>query len=62
LKETFFRYGSFFPENSEKEERLMKDNKFATNQGGVIKAPKPVKDSPKSTVTTGKDLRNGKGK
>lgn len=50
----------FFPKKSVKEERLMKDNKFATNQGGVIKAPKPVKDSPKSTVTTGKDLRNGK--
>lgn len=40
----------------------MKDSKFATNQGGVIKAPKPVKDSPKATVEKGKDLRNGKSK
>jgi len=40
----------------------VKDNKFATNKGGVIKAPKPVKDSPKSTVEKGNDLRNGKGK
>lgn len=40
-----------------------KDNKFATNKGGVIKAPKPVKqDQPKSTVTKGNDLRNGGGK
>ena len=40
----------------------MKNNTFATNQGGVIKAPKPVKDSPKSTVVkTSGDLRNGGG-
>ena len=39
----------------------MKDNKFQTNKGGVIKAPKPVsKGDPKSTVTKGNDLRNGK--
>ena len=37
----------------------MKDNRFATNQSGVIKAPKPVKDSPKSTVIQGNDLRSG---
>ena len=41
----------------------MADNKFATNKGGVIKAPKPTSQgSPKSTVEKGKDLRNGKGK
>jgi hypothetical protein len=41
----------------------MKDNRFATNAGGVIKAPKPVKNQPKANVTKGgpgKDLRNGK--
>ena len=37
----------------------MSKNKFATNQGGVIKSPKP-KDQPKSTVTKGNDLRTGK--
>lgn len=37
----------------------MKDNRFATNQSGVIKAPKPVKDSPKSIVIKGNDLRSG---
>lgn len=41
---------------------MKKDNRFATNQGGVIKAPKPVKDSPKASVVKGNDLRNGKGK
>ena len=40
---------------------MRKDNRFATNQGGVIKAPKPVKDSPKATVVKGDDLR-GKSK
>lgn len=39
----------------------MKKNKFATNQGGVIKSPKPSGE-PKATVTKGNDLRNGKGK
>lgn len=39
------------------------DNKYSTNKGGVIQSPKPVtKDEPKSTVTKGSDLRNGKGK
>ena len=38
----------------------MKNNQFATNQGGVIKAPKPVKDSPKADVVkTSGDLRGG---
>lgn len=42
---------------------MKKTSNFATNQGGVIKAPKPVKDSPKSTVEkTNGDLRNGGGK
>lgn len=39
-----------------------KGNRYATNQGGIIKAPNTVKDSPKSTVVKGNDLRNGNGK
>lgn len=39
------------------------DNKYATNSGGIIKAPKNTsKDQPKATVTKGSDLRNGKKK
>ena len=38
----------------------MAKNVFATNQGGIIKAPNKVKDSPKSTVVKGNDLRTGK--
>ena len=41
---------------------MKKDNRFDTNQGGVIKAPKPVKDSPKASVVKGNDLRDGKKK
>lgn len=37
-------------------------NRFATNKGGIIKAPKSVPDQPKATVVKGSDLRNGKGK
>ena len=38
----------------------MKDNRFATNKGGVIKAPNPTaKGDPKATVTKGNDLRTG---
>ena len=40
----------------------MTHNRYATNAGGIIKAPKPVKNQPKSTVVKGNDLRNGKGK
>jgi hypothetical protein len=40
----------------------MKKNPYATNQGGVIKAPQPVKDQPKATVVKGGDLRSGKKK
>lgn len=37
------------------------DNRFATNKGGIIKAPKSVgSDSPKSTVVKGNDLRSAK--
>ena len=36
-----------------------KANNFATNKGGIIKAPKPVKDQPKSTVVKVNDLING---
>lgn len=39
-----------------------RDGRFATNKGGVIKAPRPVTDQPKATVVKGNDLRNGKGK
>lgn len=48
--------------NLKKEEIVMatKGNKYATNQGGVIKGEKPVKDQPKATVVKGKDLRSGK--
>ena len=39
----------------------MKKSPYATNKGGVIKAPNTVgKDSPKSTVIKGNDLRVGK--
>ena len=38
---------------------MKKSNQYATNQGGIIKAPRPVKDAPKATVTKGGDLRNG---
>lgn len=37
-----------------------RDNRFATNKGGIIKAPKSAGDSPKATVVKGSDLRNGK--
>jgi hypothetical protein len=41
----------FLYQNKKKEERAMKKgNVYATNEGGIIKAPKAVKDSPKSTV------------
>ena len=56
----------YLKQNIKKEERAMKDTKkgsrYATNQGGIIKAPNTVKDSPKSTVVKGNDLRNGNGK
>lgn len=37
-------------------------NRFATNKGGIIKAPKPQTDQPKATVVKGNDLRDGKKK
>lgn len=37
-----------------------KGNRYATNEGGVIKAPNTVKNSPKSTTIKGNDLRTGK--
>lgn len=53
---------SFLFSNTKKGGKAMsnKGNRFATNQGGVIKAPRPVTNSPKSTVEKGDDLRNGK--
>ena len=41
---------------------MKKDNRYATNNGGVIKAPKPTSGSPNSTIVKGEDLRNGKKK
>lgn len=38
----------------------MKDNRYASNKGGVIKAPNKQTDQPKATVTKGNDLRVGK--
>ena len=37
-------------------------NRYATNEAGVIKAPNKPSNQPKSTVTVGKDLRDGKSK
>lgn len=39
---------------------MSKNNKYATNEGGVIKAPNSVKNSPKADVVKGDDLRGGK--
>lgn len=39
-----------------------KGNRYATNQSGPIKAPHAVKDSPKSTVIKGNDLRTRRSK
>ena len=36
-------------------------NRYATNKGGIINAPKSVPDQPKASVVKGNDLRNGKG-
>ena len=38
---------------------MSRKNPYATNQGGQIKAPHPVKDQPKATTKNGgkKDLR-----
>ena len=40
----------------------MSSNRFATNKGGMIKAPNSVPNQPKATVVKGSDLRNGTGK
>ena len=37
-------------------------NRYATNKGGIIKAPKSVQEQPKAPVVKGNDLRNGKKK
>lgn len=37
-------------------------NPYATNQGGVIKAPKTVSNQPKASTVKGADLRSGKSK
>ena len=52
----------FFYKKQEKEEKAMAKchNSYQSHKSGVIKAPKPVKDQPKATVTKGNDLRNGK--
>lgn len=41
---------------------MKKGNQFATNQGGVIKAPKSQSNQPRATVVKGDDLRQGTGK
>lgn len=51
-----------FYKNTGKGGEAVSTNRFATNQGGVIKAPNKVTDQPKATVVKGNDLRNGKGK
>lgn len=52
----------FVFQNTEKGgEGMSKGNSgYATNKGGVIKAPKPTSGEPKATVTKGDDLRVGK--
>ena len=42
--------------------KTTKYSPYATNKGGVIKAPHGVGDQPKATVTKGNDLRVKKGK
>ena len=37
-------------------------NRYATNKGGIIKAPKSASEQPKTTFVNGNDLRNGKNK
>lgn len=40
---------------------MSKGNRFATNAGGIIKAPNATgKDQPRATVVKGNDLRTGK--
>lgn len=39
-----------------------KNSPYATNQGGIIKAPNKLKGEPMATVVKGNDLRNGKKK
>ena len=39
-----------------------KGNPYATNKGGVIRAPKPVKDQPKADVVKDSDMREKKKK
>ena len=39
---------------------VKKDNRYATNEGGIIKAPRKPQNQPKATVTKGNDLRDGK--
>ena len=39
---------------------MKKGNRFATNQGGVIKAPHPVANQPSADAVKGNDLRGGK--
>ena len=39
---------------------MSKDNRYATNEGGVIKAPNAIKNPPKADVVKGNDLRGGK--
>lgn len=62
---TVFFYGfvALFSLKHQERRKMMKNNPYASNKGGVIKAPRnPEKDSPKATVVKGNDLRVGTGK
>ena len=50
----------FLYQRKKEEREMSKNNGYATNKSGVIKAPKPVKDNPRATVVKGGDLRDGK--
>lgn len=53
----------FFYKKIEKEDKTMsKGNVYATNAGGIIKAPNKVKNQPKASVVKGNDLRVKKSK
>lgn len=41
---------------------MSKGNVYATNAGGIIKAPNKVKNQPKASVVKGDDLRVKKSK
>jgi hypothetical protein len=51
----------FCDKRKRRENAMSKENKYATNAGGIIKAPNAVgKEQPRATVVKGGDLRTGK--